>query len=248
MTRISTLNLVATLSSCQHEADGADEQLDHSQMFADSFLEQDEVTEKSLVDHVLLIGETEDREMSRDELDCILTIIGNFSVDGIDAREKLCVKVINSKFLTWISEMIKSNNELAELGLWAIEGLMMEQGKKSVKKLSVNVYAIVKDLYDNQTHQYQFWSLLAACTAHSKVNCVRAHDDFYQMALGVIKTSLDFEGHGISDFIIEHAWLTLVNISGRGPLNMIVQSSELLDLVYLNWVKGGRTVLHKFGW
>ena len=87
--------------------------------------------------------------MSRDELDCILTIVGNFAVDGIDAREKLCGKVINSKFLSWISEMIKSNHELTELGLWAIESLMMEQGKKSVKKLSINVYAVVKDLYDN---------------------------------------------------------------------------------------------------
>ena len=74
--------------------------------------------------------------MGKEELECILTSIGNFALDGIDAREKLCEEVMNSRFLIWIKEMIELDNEITELGLWAIESLMLEQGRKSWKKLS----------------------------------------------------------------------------------------------------------------
>ena len=77
-------------------------------MFADRFLENDEVTEKSLVDYILMTAEEtkEKREVSREELDCIITVIGNFALDGIDAREKLCRRVISSQFLSWVQGLI----------------------------------------------------------------------------------------------------------------------------------------------
>ena len=47
--RLSTLKLVSAISSCRHEPDGPYELPDFSKMFADSFLEKDEVTKKSLI-------------------------------------------------------------------------------------------------------------------------------------------------------------------------------------------------------
>ena len=78
---------------------------------------------------------------------------------------------------------------------------MMEQGIKSSRKLSVKVYDVVKALFDNQAHQDYFWSLLVACTAYSRVNCTRAHHDFYQTTLEVIYASLQNPNHGITEAV-----------------------------------------------
>ena len=79
--------------------------------------------------------------------------------------------------------MIMQKSKITELGLWAIESLMMEQGKKSWKRLSKRVYDLVKSLYDSGDHENYFWSLLVTCTAYSKVNCMSAHNDFYEFAM-----------------------------------------------------------------
>ena len=56
-----------------------------------------------------------------------MTIIGNFALDGPNAREKLCEAVLNSTYLSWISDLILQSHEHTELGLVSVESIMKEQ-------------------------------------------------------------------------------------------------------------------------
>ena len=113
---------------------------DFSKMFADKFLEKNLAGERSQMDLILRVkGEG---DLSKDELESIFTIVGNFALDGIDSREKLVKLVLSSQFFSWLKQTLASDVVLADLGLWAIECLMQEQSSKSYSKLSKKVYEI----------------------------------------------------------------------------------------------------------
>ena len=143
--------------------------------------------------------------------------------------------------------MIQQSHELTELGLQSVECIMKEHSSYS-RKLATKVYMqLVKPLFSKFVYPKKFWSLLQACTEVSKISCVTAHNDFFNLCVGTIEANLKDPGC-VQDFIIEQAWLILINISGRGPLNVLIQEGKLLDLIFKRWEHEGSLYLHEYTW
>ena len=67
---------------------------------------KDEVTNKSIINFIMDRDSTLQNVEANEEIKCIMTIIENFAMDGIDVRGKLCEAVLNSDCLSWIKGMI----------------------------------------------------------------------------------------------------------------------------------------------
>ena len=171
---------------------------DFGTMFADKFLETNLADGRSQMDLILRVKE--EGAVSKDELESIFTIVGNFALDGIDSREKLVKIVMASQFFTWLQQLIETDINLSEVGLWAVECLMQEQTSKSHSKLAKKVYQIVLMIKNYEHYEDQFWSLVVACTAHSRTNCESAYSEFFRTALQAVYGSLDQQGTVMANF------------------------------------------------
>ena len=76
------------------------------------------------MDLILKVDSSEAQDL--DELECLFHIVGNFALDGFDAREKLVEKILKSNFFDILLNQLSEKSKLSELGLWTVECLMQE--------------------------------------------------------------------------------------------------------------------------